>query len=286
MAIDRYNVNASAASEKTGTPYTKVSTTEPSVTSSTVTGGSSKSATETSKQTFMSSENLAALQALIQALQGGGTNEQRAAAVKRQQALEFVKGLFNTVSTEQALIDAKALMALNLQQSMEKNLPAIQRAIEGAGTSASSMQGVLSQQAARDAALASGALGAQQAQVYAQQRSTLANTLEALTREDSPVTTSLIQALQVAKGSVIDSTKTGTQNSSNFSNTIQQNPSQRIIEQFLPGAQSRDSIGQVGSTTETSPLATGFGNYYSYNTNSYWNPQQVSLAEWLANPAY
>lgn len=242
---------------KEDTEYTKYTFTSPTRTTSTTTSGTSSSARETVNTINMTPESLAALQNLIQALQSGGTNEQRASIAKRQQALEFVKQLFDAVSTRQAFIDAEALMALNLQKALEQNMPAIQRAIEGAGTSASSMQGLLSQKMARDAALAAGALGAQQAQVYAQQRSNLANTLEALTRPTNDVTQALINALNISKGAVTRSTRDLSQSSSTYSNTVTNNSGQRIVEKFFP-----------------------------YDTDSsYWSPQSITLADWLRNPA-
>ncbi len=148
----------------------------------------------------MSPEAQASLQLLIAQLNEGGTAEQRRSKDNRNQTEQLIQGLLGAVSGDQALEDAKGLMALNLQQSLEKNMPAIQRSIEGAGTSASSMQGLLSQSLARDSALSAAALGGQQAAAYARERSNLAGVLEAVSRENNTVTESLIAALGIAKG--------------------------------------------------------------------------------------
>lgn len=52
---------------------------------------------------------------------------------------------------DKAFQDAVDLVSQSLQNSMEKNMPAISKSIQGAGTSSSSMQGLLSQKLATDA---------------------------------------------------------------------------------------------------------------------------------------
>ena len=79
-------------------------------------------------------------------------------------------------SKQSAFTDAAALMKQNLSASMEANKPAIQRAVEGAGTSAGSMQALLSQQLADKASTSAAALGAEQAKSYGQIAATLMNT--------------------------------------------------------------------------------------------------------------
>jgi len=148
----------------------------------------------------MSPEAQASLQLLIQQLTEGGTSEQRRSKDNRNQTEALIQGLLGSVSPDQAFEDAKGLMALNLQQSLEKNMPAIQRSIEGAGTSASSMQALLSQSLARDSALSAAALGGQQAASYARERSNLAGVLENISKENNTVTASLLEALGIAKG--------------------------------------------------------------------------------------
>jgi len=192
------------ASRNEGTQPNTVRTTATTPATTTINQGQSQveAGWENINQQNMTPESLAALQNLIQTLEAGGTPEQRASEARRRQTQSMVEQLLASVSTGAAMTDAQGLMALNLQQAMEKNMPAISKAIEGAGTSASSMQAVLSQQATRDASLAAGALGGQLAGQYAGERSNLASTLEALTRPNNQSTDALLQAFNIARGAV------------------------------------------------------------------------------------
>jgi len=270
---------AGAAGTIPETPSTtRTTTTAPTTTKQTQAESSTGSNWENTAQQNMTPEALAQLTNLITALQGGGTPEQKASEARRRQVQALTEQLLGTVSSERAFSDAEKMMALNLQQAMEKNMPAIQKAIEGAGTSASSMQGILSQQTARDAALASGAVGGQMAAQYAGQRSSLAGTLEALTRPTNDVTNSLINALQVSKGAVTNVQKTGGSSASGTRSTVTQNPGAVVTETMQP----LDAVAGTKTPTLDEALA---GSYFSTNTNSFWNPQQTSLANWLTNPS-
>lgn len=98
---------------------------------------------------------------------GTDTDIARAKQFKEQSINQYDQLLAN-YSKQGAFTDAAALMQQNLSSAMEANKPAIQRAMEGAGTSAGSMQALLSQQLADKASLSAGALGAQQAVSYGQ----------------------------------------------------------------------------------------------------------------------
>jgi hypothetical protein len=100
-------------------------------------------------------------------LSGTDANTARAAQLKEQSINQYDQ-LLADFSKKGAFTDAAALMQQNLNSAMEANKPAIQRAIEGSGTSAGSMQALLSQQLADKASLSAGALGAEQAKAYGQ----------------------------------------------------------------------------------------------------------------------
>jgi hypothetical protein len=118
------------------------------------------------------------------------------ATLKQIPGVESIRGDY---SKGAAFNDALMLMMQNLQQSMEQNMPGISRAISGAGTSASSMQGLLSQKLATDAATNAGALGARQAVDYGQIQAALSNTLEALTRPNMEGENNFLKALDLLK---------------------------------------------------------------------------------------
>ncbi len=173
---------------------------------------------ESSSQTTtaLDPNSMKTLQEFIAQLMSGGTANQKGEMQKRDAMTQFVTNLLGLVSPEQAKADAQGLMSLNLQQSMEKQMPALQKAIEGAGTSASSMQALLANRIAQDAALNASALGGEQQKAYAQSRAQLASLLEAFTRPQNTVENTLIQALNVLKGAVTNtnSTRYSSQNSS------------------------------------------------------------------------
>ena len=149
-------------------------------------------------------ENEKVLGTLIAQLMGGGTKQQKKQTRERDAVTELVRNLLGEFSKQKAFEDAKGLMALNMQNSMQKNMPAIQKSIEGAGTSASSMQSLLSQNLVADSALAASALGAEQAKAYAGTTTNLASLLEALTRSDNSVLTALTNALGLSKGGTVN----------------------------------------------------------------------------------
>ncbi|PIP25848.1 MAG: hypothetical protein COX32_01130 [Candidatus Moranbacteria bacterium CG23_combo_of_CG06-09_8_20_14_all_41_28] len=284
MVKTRYPDSSAASSGAYGTSTT---TTPASTATQTTSTGSSQNLSEISSQQNMTPEALAQLSNLIKTLEAGGTPEQRASEIRRRQTQSLIEQLLGTVSTERATQDAKGIMALNLQQAMEKNMPAIQRAIEGAGTSASSMQGVLSQQAARDAALASGALGGQMAAQYARERSSLAGILEAATRPTNDVTDALIQSLGVAKGAVTNSQRNRTAASSGVSNTVINTPESTVTETRTPSESSPFSdLATTPESSNTSSALANLGKYWSDNSNQYWKDSGVSLAAFLSNPQY
>lgn len=213
-----------AGSSKAGTTTT---TTAPSTTTQ---SGAQSSFESLSKQN-MTPESLAALEALIKTMSTGGTPQQQAEVAKKKQTQQLIEGLLGQYSSGQAFTDAKSLMALNLQQALEKNMPAIQRSIEGAGTSASSAQGLLAQNLSRDTALAAGALGAEQAKAYGGITANLTNQLSGMASTAmDPVTQALISALQVSKGAVENTqgSRTGTSSQQTFT------PAQTQTSIFAP----------------------------------------------------
>lgn len=170
------------------------------------TAGNTTGSTQVSN---MPASALATLEALIAQLAGGGTEEQRAAQQARNQEIATANAQRSSYSKEAAFADAEGAMASQLANALRQLLPGIVRSAEGAGTSRSSLQALLIQQAAADSAAKAAELGLQSSAQYGSIASNLTATLEALTRVDSPVTQSLIQALQVAKGAVQPSNPAG-----------------------------------------------------------------------------
>lgn len=154
-----------------------------------------------SESMFAGLDNAQALQALqsILAQGAGGSADYKEQRARRKQAADEARMVASGYTKEAAFKDAADLMAQQLRQSLEKNMPSITKAIQGAGTSASSMQGLMSQKLATESAQAAGALGAEQARAYGGIQSQLQGVLEALTRVDTQAEQNLINALNVAK---------------------------------------------------------------------------------------
>lgn len=184
-----------------------------------------------------------ALNTIIQQLLGGGTSDQQESNKKRQALISFVEQMLGQYSKQAAFDDASNLMKYNLQQSMEKNMPAIAKSIEGAGTSAASMQGLLAQKLATDSATQAGALGAEQAKSYASATTNLAGLLEALTRPDNSIVNSLLSALQIAKGGTVTRTASQTGTSKQT-----QSNSGRIETITMDNGNSSSNLLQIPST--------------------------------------
>ena len=153
-------------------------------------------------------------------------------------------------------------------------MPAIAKAIEGAGTSAASMQGLLAQKLATDSAIRAGALGAEQAKSYASAITSLAGLLEALTRPDNSIVNSLLSALQIAKGGTVtrNTSQRGTSrqiqiNSGRVETTTMDNENPSINLLQIPSAESNgnsilDRAAAAGYDGDLRDIAS-YSNYWS-----------------------
>lgn len=173
--------------------------TNPTTPGTTTGGGGSSSSSSSAFSGIDNPEALAILMGLIQQMASGGTDNQKAQRAERNNQIQSARGTLSDYTKTKAFSDAADLMAQNLRQSMEKNMPAISKSIQGAGTSASSMQGLLSQKLAVESAQAAGAMGADQAKSYGAISAQLQGVLEALTRIDPSIEESLIKALDLTK---------------------------------------------------------------------------------------
>lgn len=155
----------------------------------------------------LSTSDQASVRALIAQLLGGGTPDYQALRAKRMANMADLQALARDYTNEAAFSDAAALMELNLQQSMEKQMPAIAKAVQGAGTSASSMQALMSNKIAQDAALGAGALGAEQAKAYAAALANMQGTIENYTRGGDEMAQHLVNALGLLRTQTSQSTQ-------------------------------------------------------------------------------
>lgn len=232
---------------------------------------------------------LEALSTLLYNLQAGNTEGQRQVA-ERNAEIQRIRALSGDYSKGAAFLDAENLVNQSLRQAMEKNMPVIAKSIQGAGTSASSMQGLLSQRLATESSQAAGALGAQQAVQYGNISSQLAQVLEALTRTNDPATDNILKALELYKTTRNSSQNNSVQSSSGSSQTAS------------GGGSYIANTGSTGSTDSTSfqpgvsygPSMTG-GDYVPigsansyYDENGNYRPDSIdtSSVDYGYSPAY
>lgn len=214
-----------------------------------------------STTTALDPNSLKTLEQFVTQLMSGGTVNQKGEIQKRDAMTQFVTNLLGLVSPEQANADAQGLMGQQLQKSLEQQMPALQKAIEGAGTSASSMQALIANRIAQDSAQSAAALGGEQQKAYAQSRAQLASLLEAFTRPQNTVENTLIQALNALKGAVTNTNSTRYSSNSSSQNTTGQtnsttnsqqvaqrgaiNPVQQTLQSFASPQLSDRIIGDV-----------------------------------------
>lgn len=232
---------------------------------------SSSSSSTSSSESFtgiQDEEALTVLKNLIKQLAGGGTDQQREVNQERQQTIQDTRATAQDYSKDKAFSDAKDIITQSLQSSMEKQMPAISKSIQGAGTSASSMQGLLSQKLAADASTAAGALGAEQAKAYGNISANLASVLERLTQNDSTTETSLVNALALLRNTTSSSKSESSSVSSGSSNQSSSGGGSRLVSTSGGGSNS-GSVQEKDPFDDPyfdSPSSSDYETYITYYT--------------------
>lgn len=137
-----------------------------------------------------------ALSVLLQQLLNGGTLAMQQQEAARRGEINQNQALRARYSPEAAFADAQGLMSQILRQAMEKNVATLTRSAEGAGTSASSMRALMTQDALTRAAESSAAAGLNAAQGYGQIAANLSGVLEALTRQDNSSIEAILSTIE------------------------------------------------------------------------------------------
>lgn len=140
----------------------------------------------------------------------GTTAMQEAAAAKKQVMTDLTK-LISQYSPEGASADSALVMQKLLQDSMEANMPAIQRSIENAGTSGSAQSALLSQNLATKSAGEAAQLGLQAKTNYGQISANLANVLGSLANQEDPAIKALLEALKATSTGQSGSSQSSTE---------------------------------------------------------------------------
>lgn len=220
-------------------------------------GGSTESSSTDQFAGIVNPEAFAILLDFIKQTAGGGTEEQRRQRAERNTEIARTRALGGDYSKTAAFADAASLMAQNLRKSLEANMPAISKGIQGAGTSASSMQALLGQKLATESAQAASALGADQAKAYGGISANLQGVLEALTRIDPSIEANLLKALDLTR------VQTSTQRGSRVTEPVKEVGQGGGGSYFQPFQQDQGFAGYGGNnknqTVTGQPISPGQG---------------------------
>lgn len=204
----------------------------------------STSSRETVNMDYLDPTARKALNDLIKTLSQGGTPEQRAQIEARLNEIVTNQGIRDQYSQANAFAQAQGAANSQLAKALQATLPQIAASVDAAGTSGSAFSGLLTQQAAADAANIAAEQGLQASVAYGQIQAGLSGVLEQLTRADQdPIVSGLIQALGIAKGSMEVGSKTSSGSSS--STTIGTETSN------ITGNQQQVSVGASNEKVNT-----------------------------------
>jgi len=220
----------------------------------------SSSSRETVNMDYLDPVARKALNDLINTLSAGGTPEQRAQMEQRLNEIVTNQGIRDQYSQANAFSQAQGAANSQLSKALQAALPQIAASVDAAGTSGSSFSGLLTQQAAADAANIAAEQGLQASVAYGQIQAGLSGVLEQLTRTDQdPIVNGLIQALNIAKGSIEAGSKTSSgSNSSTTTGT----------ETTIGSSQQQQTTAGVSSGTSTTTTNPTKNNVKSSNSFS------------------
>lgn len=280
--INRWNPTGSGGGNSQNQDVATTTTDSGSTTTSSSSGTSFKDI-NSSKQfnqntTNMTPEALAALNGLLQQLLGGGTQAQAVDRANRLAEIQSVQALRGNYTKDAAFADAQGAMAQQMRAVLEKLLPNIVRAAEGAGTSQNSMRALLLQDAATKAAESSGALGLKAAVDYGGLSGNYSQVLEGLTKaQQDPVMEALLQALGVSKGAVQKTSGTETGHTteagtSSQNTTATQGGSTKTSNIDYKGSSGGSSFDQGGSDILAYNPSGSNSGLSSYSAPSYADP--------------
>lgn len=151
----------------------------------------------------MSSAGRNAMNQLLAQLLAGGTEQQRQIQAERLETLNRIRANQEQYSRRKALSDARGLMSGMMRQGMEAGMPSILLAQSGAGTSGNALSALLTQDLAARTAEGAATAGVNAVGAYGQILASLMGTeVDAGANLEDLVTQSLLQALQIDRGSM------------------------------------------------------------------------------------
>lgn len=242
--------------------------------SSSSTSNTSGSKKETSKSTTnrtvknqnMDDQSLAALQALIKQLAGGGTNEDKERLSSIRSEIGANQAQRGDYSKGAAFHDAEAAAAAQMHNALKQLLPTITAGIDSAGTSGSAMAALLSTEAAEATSRNAAQLKLDAAVNYGQIANQASGVIAELLKIDNPVNRQLLEALNIAKGAVTTTTDNTVQQGSTQSNwnestnTSQKGQNSSWSNTQTGGTQNQTNGPQTVTTTNTGTAPGGWQN--------------------------
>lgn len=245
-------------SEQSGQAQVSQSNTQQNSTSQGVsTTSGSSSGREVFNTDYLDPVARKALNDLIGQLSSGGTPEQRQFLEQRLNEIVTNQDIRGQYSQANAFAQAQGAANSALSKSLQATLPQIAASVDAAGTSGSSFSGLLTQQAAADAAAMAAELGLQSSVQYGQIQAGLSGVLEQLTRTDSdPIVNSLLQALNIAKGASESGSKTSSGSSS--STTVSSEVGSVNTQQNQSVVSASSSKGSTSTTPNTKTSSNNF----------------------------
>lgn len=160
---------------------------------------------------------IAALNALIATLQGGGSDENKNIAKAREEEIGRARQLQGQFSPEMARATGNSLIAKAISDALAQLIPGITAASEGAGTSKGSMRALLTQKAAEHGAIEGAALGANLSTAYGGLQANFEQTLNELTKQDPNGPLAQLAQLIIGSKGIVES---GVTSSSGTSQTV------------------------------------------------------------------
>lgn len=274
--------SSSNTSQKGGSSGTSSSTQNTSGSKSSVTNSSG---TRTTKNQNMDDQSLAALQALIKQLAGGGSEEDKERMGTIRSEIGANQAQRGQYSKDAAFYDSENAAAAQMTNALKKLLPTITAGIDAAGTSGSAMAALLSTEAAEATARNAAQLKLDAAVNYGQIANQASGVISELLKIDNPVNRQLLEALGIAKGAVTSSVettnqssttndkynetinRTGKESSSNWSNS-NTNTTQNNSEGPKTSTTNTTGTPLGGWTNPTGKKSSGWESPSSYNSNN------------------
>ena len=210
----------------------------------------------------------------------GGTESQRETETQRKSEIDRTRKQQGDYSKDAAFSDAQFLIDKAISDALEKAMPEIVAASEGAGTSKSTFRGLAVEKAAERGAIEGGALGAQLSVGYGQIWNQLESMLVEMTKQDpNSQAAMLLQALQASKG-MVQSGTTDTNVSS------QQTGQSQAQTQVGPSSQQTNTTRQYNIDGAAPGAPSGLPNVMASSSGALASPAAKDVPTFDTEQAY